>query len=99
MNDLDEMVKRGKALGYVSKTLDFAVGYMHETDRTLNLLSDRKTEPSKLVHEANWIFAHNDFLHTIIWFDSYSWFARVDRARSGKIMLNGQEHFFNELSW
>ena len=94
-----EMVKRGKALGYDSKTLDFVVGYLQDTDRTLNLLSDRSADPSKLAHEANWIFAHNDFLHAIVWFDNYSWFARADRARPGKVMVSGQEHSFNEVSW
>jgi hypothetical protein len=97
MNELDEMVKRGKAIGYDPKTLDFAVGYMREGLRTLYLLADRNTDPSKQAREANWIFAHNSYLNIILWSDDFGGaLARAERARSGKIVFNGQEYCFSD---
>jgi hypothetical protein len=95
MNEfLAEMVKRGNALKYDKTTLDFVVGYMHDTNRNLNLKSNRQAEPANLAEEAKWIFAQNPFVQVIIWFDDHSWFARAERARSGKVIHSGKEYTF-----
>ena len=92
INELDEMLKRGTALGYDFKTLNFAVGYMKEGLRTLYLLADRDTDPSKLAGEANWIFAHNSYLNIILWSDEFSTLlAKAHRDRPGKVIVRGQE--------
>jgi hypothetical protein len=99
MNELDEMVKRGTAVGYDLKTLNFAAGYMKEGLHTLYLLADRDTDPSKLAREANWIFAHNSYLNIILWSDDFGGaLARADRARNGKIVFNGQEYCFSDVT-
>ena len=97
MNELDEMVKRGTALGYDFKTLNFAVGYMQEGLRSLYLLADRDTDPSKLAREANWIFAHNTYLNIILWSDDFSTLlGKANRERPGKVMVRGQEYCFSD---
>ena len=89
----NEMVKRGKVLGYDLKTLNFAVGYMHDLG-SLRLQAERGSEPSKLAHDAKWIFAHNAHLHTIVWNDDHVDFAQARRLGLNKISVNGQEYSF-----
>src|SRR5262245_15086051 len=99
MNELDEMVKRGTAVGYDLKTLNFAVGYMREGLRTLYLLADRDTDSSKLAREANWIFTHNSYLKTILWSDEFSTLlAKAERERPGKVVVRGQEYCFYDVT-
>jgi hypothetical protein len=55
------MVKRGEALGYDVKTLNFVAGYMHDANRTLFLRSSRASDPAKLLDEPNWILPTTAF--------------------------------------
>ena len=90
-----EMVKRGKLLGYDSKTLDFVVGYMHDANRTLFLRSNRQADPAKLMQEANRIFADNSLVQAISWRDDFGGaLARADRDRMGRMEFNGQQYCF-----
>ena len=96
---LAEMVKRGKVLGYDSRTLDFVVGYMHDANRTLFLRSNRQADPAKLIQEANCIFTDNSLVQLIFWRDDFGGaLARADRARSGKIEFAGKEYFLPDDS-
>ena len=45
-----------------------------------------------LVEDANWIFQQNPFVQVIAWFDDYSWFAKAERARPGKVNHSETEY-------
>jgi hypothetical protein len=90
----NEMIRRGKVMGYHKESLEFAAGYMHDAERNLNLKSNRKADPAALAEEAKWIFQQNPFVQVIIWFDDYSWFAKAERERPGNIHHSGKEYSF-----